>query len=337
MNFMQSDPRIYNTMKYAGQGQKWKEADVYGRLSQVQALGFKWEPITGKLKNMGDRYIKSETPWIHNGPDAFKMCGKDHGVVFNGFGFIPEGCMRCWKVCLGVKDFHNTRKLNDYQQTCGMSCKCGMELRDYTPKHWGGYFYNNSFDEGMDCYEKVKKDLDDHLGEENYQVILKRGCTEMEFIVGPSPLWHITDQQRDIYQMIDNFVVVESSRLPQNDIVKNNVNMKWMLWAHANGDMSYKEYNGGESLFPAYVSYEDRNREEVKSELAAAQALAKGIPPAQSMEFLGLVAEYANKNMLDVNTLGQTFGYFGTNPNPFTAQMIEEIPAEVKGEHEEQE
>jgi len=336
MNFMKSDPRIYQRMKYAGKSAEWLKEDVMGRLMQIQNMGFKWDPITCKLINMGPRYLKSETPWLHNGPDAFKTCGLDHGVVFNNFGFIPEGCQKCWKVCLGVKDFHNTVKLNEYQQTCGMPSKCGMEVRDYTPKHWGGYFYNDSFDQGMDCYERVKTDLDDHLGSDNYKVILKRGCTEMEFIVGPSPLWHITDKDREIYKLIKDFVVVESSRLPQNELVRANTKMKWMLWAHANGDMSYKEYNGGESLFPSYVSYHERNREEVKSELAATQAAVGGITPEQSMEFLGLVANYANKTGADLNSLGRTFGYFDSSPNPFKTQIVESVPEEIQGEHEEQ-
>jgi hypothetical protein len=329
MNFMTSDPKIYATMNYKGKAAQIQKEDIVGRLARVEAMGFKWDPVTGKLINMGERFISANTPWLHHGKNAGKTCGRDHGVVFNNFGIIPDGCLKCWKVCLGVKDFANTMKLRDYQKSIDHPCKCGMEVRDYTPKHWGGYFYNDTFDQGMDCYEKVKEDLDDHIGPDNYDIILKRGCTEFEFIKGPSPLWHITDQERESLELINTSVVVQTSTLPQSETVAANVLAKWLLWAHANGDMSYKPWNDGESLFPGYVSYHDRPREDVKAELAAAQTASYGVPPEKTLEFLGMASTFSNTNGIDLNVLGRAFGHFEPSPNPFTPQ---EVPVELTGD-----
>jgi hypothetical protein len=336
MAFMQSHPAIYKTMQIHGDMSKLQEQDIMGQLASLTAMGYKWDPVLFKLRQMGNRHINADTPWIHGKVDALKHCGFWHQVCFNNFGFIPEGCLKCWKVCLTVKDYATCVRLREYQDTFDGPCKSGMEMRDYTPKHWGGYFYNDSFDEGRDCYERITKDLDKHLGKKNYHAILKRGCTEFEMIKGPSPFWHVSEEEEKLFRKIDSYVVLDNVHAAQSEMVRNNVMLKWVLWAHANGDMSYVPFNGGKKLFPDYVSYHEGDREQIKSDLALALAQVKGgLSTEDAIEFLQVAVGHANEKGLNLNSLGYVFGNWSSAPNPWKASMVENTPDDLKGDHDE--
>ena len=150
--------------------------------------------------------------------------------------------------------------------------KCGIEMRDYTPKHYGGYFYTHSLEEGRERYEQVRKGVDEAIdGGKDLSVILKRGCTEYEMIKGPSVYWHNTAEESKMLELIDAFVDLSRSNNRQSEMVKNSVRLKWALWAHSNGDFTYKELNNGKALFPDYVKYHEGDIEDIKKDLESAQ------------------------------------------------------------------
>jgi hypothetical protein len=209
-----------------------------------------------------------------------------------------------------------------------------MELRDYTPKFYGGYFYNNSFDEGRDCYEQVRKMVDEALGKD-VSVILKRGCTEFEMIKGPSNYWHTTRDEEEFVELIDAYVDVGRGGLsPQEPYIKNTIRLRWALWAHMNGDMSYQKYNNNKPLFPDYVKYHEGSREDIKHDLALSRASVKGGVPAEiSEEFFKMAKNFGEERGVDLGQLAHTLGMGETNPLKLF-NMRTNTPDALKGEHD---
>lgn len=277
MNIVQGkpDPRIQGKIQFEGEIKKLREKDIIGRLSAATDKGYTWSPKTMRLTNAVAKSIAVSTPWIHGDHPTLKSCGFDTEICFNTFGFIAPKCLKCWKTCVGLKNYDTAMKVMEYQKTYPTACKVGMELRDYTPRHWGAYFYRASFDEGRDTYKKVKGEMDDLIGPENYSIILKRGCTEFEIIRGPSLFWDFTSEQKDLYEILVHYFEDRDKHHVQPQLMKNNVLARWPLWAHANGDMSYVPHNDGKELWGKLVPYHEGDREQVKLEMNMAIEMAR--------------------------------------------------------------
>jgi len=217
--------------------------------------------------------------------------------------------------------------------------KCGIELRDYTPKHYGAYFYCDGFDQGRERYTQVRKAIDDNIEltdkDKPIGVILKRGCTEYEMIKGPSPYWNCSGADLEMFKLSEAFIDVGRGNSGQDPIQKTNVKCKWLLWAHSNGDMSYLPYNGGEKLFPGYVSYHEGDVDDVKRDLCISNMQGTtGMAPEITVEFLEKVGDFADeKGIKNAGMLTYALGNYADNA--IDPGIIRSIPAEVIGEHDE--
>lgn len=336
MGFGDSFPQIYTKMQYGGAIQKWNTRDWYSILEPLRSAGFAWDPTTMTMQQMGVKHIASNTPWVHCRGAASKRCQLDHNILFNIYGIIPKRCLECWKVVVTPKSFKELLQLEWLEKKLDVPSKCGIEMRDYTPKFYGGYFYNDSIEEGRECYDKVKDAVRENISEETAEgVILKRGCTEYEMIKGPSPFWHLTKEQEDFCRDITHFIKYEHSNHNQPDLIKNHVHMKWVLWAHMNGDMSYKEFNGDKELFPDYVRYNEGDIEDIKRDLAVAQAQAKaGVSFEDSSEFITKTFEWAAKKKIHPQHLTTILGADDSNPLEW-GSVLKQVPQEAKGEIDE--
>ena len=279
MSVLESDPKIYQQMIYPKGGylERLISEDYGGMFGALQGGGYIFDGTDGRWRNPGSyRNIMQKTPWCHAKGSIKKHCNLDHNIAFNIFNIIPPRCLQCWKVVVTPQTFDQLMKLEQLEIQLGYPSKCGIELRDYTPKFYGGYFYNNSLDEGREKLDIVKKAVAEHISKEVAdEVILKRGCTEFEMIKGPSPYWHITEEEQDKFETIEAMVDVPRGHCAQDPMQKRMVRIKWFLWAHMNGDMTYKDYNEGESLFPDYVKYNDGDIDDIKRDLVMASAYAK--------------------------------------------------------------
>jgi hypothetical protein len=336
MPFGDSDPRIYNKMIVDGAIKKWNNNDWYSILAPLESLGFSWEPRSMTMKPQGVRRVVANTPWIHACGADTKRCQMDHNIMFNLYGIIPKRCMDCWKVVVTPKSFKELMQLEWLQKKMEVPSKCGIELRDYTPKFYGGYFYNNSVEEGQACYERVKDAVAKDISKKTAEgVILKRGCTEFEMVNGPSPFWHITKEQDDFCRAITNYVRIEQNNHEQAKIMQNQIHLKWVLWAHMNNDMSYKEFNGDKALFPGYVTYHKQDVEDIKRDLAVGQAFARdGVEPEVTSAFLTEAIKFAEHHKIHPQSLTTMLGSNNANPLGW-ADLRKETPDEVKGDLDE--
>lgn len=339
MGFLQSNPSIYKTKiidqdSYFG---KLVHEDYGGMFGFLQEKGYIFDQADGRWRVPGTyKSIMSVTPWCHAKGTPQKHCGLDHDILFNHFHIIPPRCLQCWKVVVTPRTFDELLKLEQLEKELDVPCKCGIELRDYTPKHYGGYFYNNSLDEGRECLDVVQNAVKERLSEETADsVILKRGCTEYEMIKGPSPYWHITDEEEEIYEVAQALVAVPRGHSGQSELQKRMVRIKWFLFAHMNGDFTYTQYNGGKKMFPDYIKYNDGDIEVLKKDLMMAHAHAKyGTPLETSSQFIDLTNEFAEKNKLVSGKLGASLGWDRTNSYRYEGKL-QEVPENLKGDQDE--
>jgi hypothetical protein len=336
MGFMQSPEYVYNVMQTAGEVAKWARDDWFTFFSKLTAQGFIWDPEDTRLRQKGVIGLTNNTPWCHVSSSHDKHCSLDHNVIYNNWRIIHPRCLECWKTVVAPRTFHELLLLEGLQKQLGFDSKCGIEMRDYTPRHYGGYFYSSSLDEGRARYKEVKEAVSEVLSPEvGASVILKRGCTEYEMGSGPSLYWNINRQQEEMLKIIEAFVDVRLSHGQQSSMLQRNVHMKWVLWAHANGDMSYVDYNGGKKLFPGYVSYHENDIGDVKHDLAIARMqAATGLPPETSDKFLDLVQEFSKE--YKIKHYGELARVLGSNySSPLDMKFGIKVAEEAKGDLDE--
>ena len=334
MGFLQSPEAIYRKMQFAGVAAKWAEEDWFTFFSRLNAQGFTWDPEDQRLRQRGWMALQPNTPWCHTSSSWDKHCALDHNIIFNNWHIIHPRCLECWKVTVTPRTFHELMLLEELENKLGYDSKCGIEMRDYTPKFYGGYFYNRSLDEGREKWKIVKDAVSEFISPEvGNGVILKRGCTEYEMEVGPSLYWTVNPQQQRILDIIEAFVDVKRGHGEQSLMLKRNVHLKWLLWAHFIGDMSYLDYNGGQKLFPDYVKYHEGNIGDIKHDLAVAQAQASvGLPPEVSDAFITTVQDFAKQ--YKIPNYGQLVRALGThNSGEMNMRFkLEQVPEEQKGD-----
>lgn len=259
--------------------------------------------------------VGTDTPWHHVKHLTTKKCGVDNHIKFQVFGYIPPRCMECWKVCVTVKTLEDLFKLLEIEKSLERASKCGIELRWYTPKLYGGYFYNNSLDEGRECFEVVRKAVDEHLGKDT-PVILKRACTEYELVKGPSAGWIMTkDDHRldsELEIMIDTYAPISDG---QNDWMIAQVHSRWMEWAFKHKDPTVGKYIGETPLYPGCMTYHDGDINDVKADIIRAKAIVKHDIQPEVVD--GVHAALRGFNMtkrVDFSKMGTLLGFEEINP-----------------------
>ena len=241
--------------------------------------------------------LTHRTPWSHIHQAVNKDCGLWHGVLFNYFKFIPKGCHECWKVVVRPRTLTELFKLEELEKGLCHASKCGIEVRHYTPAHYGGYFYNNSLDEGRACYEMVRKAVDEHISKD-IAIILKRGCTEMELFGGPSPYWAIKPEDADYEDFISERLDVRGSfGIRQPDYMKIAVHKRWIQWAYNNNDKTYLEYTGGRPLYAPAVQYQDGDIGEIKNDIIRARSESLGIPKENADKIQAAFGDLGDKGI----------------------------------------
>ncbi|MEA3427700.1 MAG: hypothetical protein U9Q84_00475 [Thermodesulfobacteriota bacterium] len=256
-----------------------------------------------------------DTPWHHVKHLNTKKCGVDHNVKFNIFGYVPPRCMECWKVVAKPRTIKELFLLLEVEKSLNRASKCGIELRYYTPRLYGGYFYNNSLDEGRHCYEIVRRAVDEHISK-GVGVILKRGCTEYELALGPSAAWHITDEQYRIDEKLESMVDTYTPNTEgQTDACIAQVHTHWMEWAWKNQDPTVKEFIGDMPLYPETMTYHTGDLNEIKLDLMRAKAKVKyGIEPEVTDSIHTAMAGFNMTKRVGLEKMGGVLGFDGVNP-----------------------
>lgn len=305
------------TFNFKGEAAEWDLMDLPSQLAPLFRSGYHIDLTTGKI--MTRKSSGWDTPWIYTKSIDCKKCHMDHTVKFNLYNYIPPRCLSCWKVTISPRNFAEMFTLYETQRAMDVPCKLGIEVRDYVPKHYGGYYYCKSLDEGRERVEQVKKIADTEFPKINGEapkVLLKRGCTEYEFKLGPSPYWVMPDNMKETDEVLEMYL--EGSAIynqKQTEFQTAHVKKKWMKWAHSHGDFSYLPWNGGEPVVGDYVRFDEGDIDEIKNDMALAEATmlaqqnGKNLDPDMLMGFRGLVQKYGMTNSVDPKYLNKIMDY----------------------------
>ena len=230
-------------------------------------------PEDGKLK-VKQTSIPRGTPWVHVRHTPGFDCWLWNTVIFDYIvgqlphdqKFVPRHCQSCWKLVVKPRSLQQLFNLLEMQKELYRPSKCGIEVRESVPGLYGGYFYNKSLSAGLECYGAVKSAMlkNEHLAPlvdevdddgRTTRLILKRGCTEFEHLVGDSRFWKITPEQEFIEDLVENYIVNENLGATQPEHIVWNIKQRWIEWAWQNGDETYKRYTGDKPIYPAYATY----------------------------------------------------------------------------------
>ena len=206
-----------------------------------------------------------DTPWVHVKQSYKSNCYLWKDIIFHHIvsinlpkekWFVPIGCMDCFKVVIRPQTLKQLFALEALERRLNHPSKAGIEIRPQVFGHYGGYFYNRGLQEGLECYKKVRKAVneDPDLGPD-VSVILKRACTEMEAGCGPSDKWEVTEDQLRLEMLIKDHFAIDSTLISQSEDAIEHVKQTWIDFAWDRGDPTVYEYLDGEPLHPPYVTY----------------------------------------------------------------------------------
>ena len=269
----------------------YKYLDARDPIGLMRELFEKWGY---KLREEDGKFIATltatiDTPWIHVLPAIRSNghtldCYRWHKIMFDVVSsklgdkaWVPSECQGCWKVVIRPQKITQLFRLEHIQRQLGRPSKCGLERRDYVFGNYGGYWYNESQEEGIECYQAVYEaiaadpvmaDILEPVDENGKTklLLLKRACTEFEKVCGPSDEWKITDEQMHVEGLVNKYVVPDTFIREQPGHLQNYVRKKWIEHAYTVGDPSVFELTGGQPLFKPYVTYhpvmEEKNHDE---------------------------------------------------------------------------
>lgn len=206
-----------------------------------------------------DLRIPPETPWVHIRQDPQKNCGLWHQVWFNQYGIIPSYCQACWKVVVRPTTLTEMFFLYELMVEIDVPSKIGIERRYSVPALYGAYFYNNSKEEGLACYQYLKELVHTRIGA-HVKVILKRGCTEIEHKFGDSTKWEVTEQQKQLERRLEDLFADQPRIHTQSVELIRHIMANWVRFAFAQGDPTAKEFSS-KPMYPPYVTYHEEAEE----------------------------------------------------------------------------
>ena len=107
-------------------------------------------------------------------------------VIFDQLRLMPIGCLRCWKIVAKLPDACVTEQAWKAMKAEGLPGKAGLDVRSFTSGKFALFIYCDSPQDALNKWWRSGP-IFESLGITDQ--ILKRGCTEMEMIFGPSNRW----------------------------------------------------------------------------------------------------------------------------------------------------
>ena len=226
--------------------------------------GWSWHH-DGKLRRM-DGGQAVDQPWIYQ--NLTFQCVLWHKAFFeliSGKTMVHSHCQDCYKVVIRPRSVQELIALEQWQATLDVPCKCGIELREFVPALYGGYFYCRGVEEGRERYREVKRfayEAAQAFGlptEQAMPVILKLGCSEFERAIGPSDKYTVTEDQKRLEEWVTEHIDFDPfGSWGHSEVLKESLRMSWLKWAHANGDMSYVSFMPDKQPFEkGFVTYHE--------------------------------------------------------------------------------
>lgn len=176
-----------------------------------------------------------------------RKCGKWMDIYWKVYGFQAKACAtQCLKVCMKINTLAELMQVMRLQEKMGLPSKCGSDHRGYTDCLYSAFWYCPL---GCGMVEAVKlwKEVKDAVHKEvspKIEVILKRGCTEMELQLGPSNKWQYSAADEEFEDLLDGVWKGPEKQPEQSANLKVHIQRRWVEWAAAHGDRTYILFTG---------------------------------------------------------------------------------------------
>jgi hypothetical protein len=237
-------------------------ANIVNQAALLLQAGWQVE-LDGKIRFPFGPAMTVGSPWIHIKQAEWAKCNLWHQILFDKIfpqikkpGWVPIECQSCWKVVVRPTTLQQLYQLLFLQKALKLPSKCGIERRDSVCGSYGGYFYNHSIHEGLECLNLVRENVTKNIvNGGDIEVFLKRGCTEFEHRAGDSRLWSYTEEQAAVETLVMANVEYEIEKTLQPESIQIDVEQRWIEFAFERGDTTYKLFTKGKPIFPDYVKY----------------------------------------------------------------------------------
>jgi len=246
---------------------KYEELCFFDILEPIKGLldrGVYWINLDGLVETKVA--ISHLSPWRHAKHAEDRSCAFCAQVLFTYYHILPKDCMNCWKIVAHPKDYAQACEMLELQKEFGVPSKTGMEERQYSGSlgGWSSFWYcplDGGLDEARTVFTLVEQTVRKRFGEDAPKVILKRGCTEMEKMAGPSDKWQypLTAQIKE--QLVRAAYVPRISH-PHPRMLEVHIEKKWIEWAAAHGDLSYLKEVESPIISPQVFYHESEHKVE---------------------------------------------------------------------------
>jgi hypothetical protein len=168
---------------------------------------------------------------------------------------VPAGCEHCYKVKVLPRTLRQL--VAAYEIALGINCvsKWGVDFYNrYNQSLYAGYFYVDGLDGARALFPLVRALVDEHakLGPD-VPVLIKRGCSNYEAILGSSDTYEFRPELREIEAYIKSRVRAKGQK---PNALATLLYGKWVPFAFQTGDDTYLDFTDGKPLYRKSLSYD---------------------------------------------------------------------------------
>jgi len=215
--------------------------------------------------------VVPERPWLSVNSDPERFCNKWQDIYFKHYHIISKACRNCWKVMMKPATLKEVFQIRNLQLSMDINAKVGCETRPYTGNKNGytAVWYaplNSGLKEGRELFSLIDAKIQALLGREGKrELILKRGCTEMEhwtsnvYGIG-SDKWDELAQKGSFdakEMLLDTVWEMDEKVMDVPTFCNDHVTQLMIDFAFENGDLTYLEYTDNVLHAPQLVTYND--------------------------------------------------------------------------------
>jgi len=210
--------------------------------------------------------VPKDTYYVFTGPyEGLHRCHYDYDILFMRFNMVPSYCQQhCWKVVAKFRNVAEMYKCWTMMDRLKIAGKVGFDPRSYTRGCYVAFCYCTNKKEGQERKLQIINLIQQNISGQP-DVILKRGCTEMENKHGPSDKWSVTDYQAEVEAEVKRLIdPADWQDIDQVDWLIDQRVRGWIEQAHSISDDTWKavyaDYFSGKAeenilLFPQPLTY----------------------------------------------------------------------------------
>jgi hypothetical protein len=209
---------------------------------------------THKIKVSHAIGVSHRQPWLHYYHDHTRPCMLLHHF-FAAYKMVPKRCMYCWKIVVEPRTIVELCQLNVLLEKLKFDSKCGIEIRKFVNRNYGGYFYLDTKKEAMERYDVVREEIDKRISPE-IPMHVKRYCTEFEMQKGSTKAYNRPKEADHWEELFWDSFEIENEWPGQPPMVKRHIMRMWFEFAWERGDLTVMELNQGEPLYTPCDQYQ---------------------------------------------------------------------------------